>query len=78
MTLFVQILHKKHSVSINAVSFCIGYSYMYYNKIEINKSLLILLITDRNVELYPQFFLELITTQLRFYMVSPQLFLLRN
>ena len=27
-------------------------------------------------ELYPQFFLELITTQLRFYMVSPQLFLL--
>ena len=33
-------------------------------------------LTDRNVELYPQFFLELITTQLRFYMVSPQLFLL--
>ena len=31
---------------------------------------------DRNVELYPQFFLELITTQLRFYMVSPQLSLL--
>ena len=31
---------------------------------------------DRNVELYPQFFLELITTQLRFYMVSPQLVLL--
>ena len=30
----------------------------------------------RNVELYPQFFLELITTQLRFYMVSPQLSLL--
>ena len=29
--------------------------------------------TDRNVELYPQFFLELITTQLRFHMVSPQL-----
>ena len=29
-------------------------------------------LTDRNVELYPQFFLELITTQLRFYMVSPQ------
>ena len=28
------------------------------------------------VELYPQFFLELITTQLRFYMVSPQLSLL--
>ena len=27
-------------------------------------------------ELYPQFFLELITTQLRFYMVSPQLVLL--
>ena len=26
--------------------------------------------------LYPQFFLELITTQLRFYMVSPQLSLL--
>ena len=33
-------------------------------------------LTDRNVELYPQFFLELITTQLRFYMVSPQLSLL--
>ena len=33
-------------------------------------------LTDRNVELYPQFFLELITTQLRFYMVSPQLVLL--
>ena len=32
--------------------------------------------TDRNVELYPQFFLELITTQLRFHMVSPQLVLL--
>ena len=30
----------------------------------------------KNVELYPQFFLELITTQLRFYMVSPQLSLL--
>ena len=26
-------------------------------------------LTDRNVELYPQFFLEQITTQLRFYMV---------
>ena len=34
--------------------------------------------TDRNVELYPQFFLELITTQLRFYMVSPQLSLLNK
>ena len=33
--------------------------------------------TDRNVELYPQFFLELITTQLRFHMVSPQLVLLK-
>ena len=33
-------------------------------------------LTDRNVELYPQFFLELITTQLRFHMVSPQLVLL--
>ena len=33
-------------------------------------------LTHRNVELYPQFFLELITTQLRFYMVSPQLSLL--
>ena len=33
-------------------------------------------LTDRNVELYPQFFLELITTQLRFYMASPQLSLL--
>ena len=33
-------------------------------------------LTDRNVELYPQFFLELITTQLRFYMVSPQFSLL--
>ena len=35
-------------------------------------------LTDRNVELYPQFFLELhvITTQVRFYMVSPQLLLL--
>ena len=33
-------------------------------------------LTDRNVELYPQLFLELITTQLRFYMVSPQLVLL--
>ena len=33
-------------------------------------------LTDRNVELYPQFFSELITTQLRFYMVSPQLSLL--
>ena len=33
-------------------------------------------ITDRNVELYPQFFLELITTQLRFHMVSPQIVLL--
>ena len=32
--------------------------------------------TDRNVELYPQFFLELITTQLRFHMVSPQIVLL--
>ena len=32
--------------------------------------------TDRNVELYPQFFLQLITTQLRFHMVSPQLVLL--
>ena len=30
----------------------------------------------KQVELYPQFFLELITTQLRFYMVSPQLSLL--
>ena len=28
------------------------------------------------LELYPQFFLELITTQLRFHMVSPQLSLL--
>ena len=35
-------------------------------------------LTDRNVELYPQFFLELITTQLRFYMVSPQLSLLNS
>ena len=35
-------------------------------------------LTDRNVELYTQFFLELITTQLRFYMVSPQLSLLRT
>ena len=35
-------------------------------------------LTDRNVELYPQFFLELITTQLRFYMVSPQLSLLKS
>ena len=34
-------------------------------------------LTDRNVELYPQFFLELITTQLRFYMVSPQFSLLK-
>ena len=33
-------------------------------------------LTDRNLELYPQFFLELITTQLRFHMVSPQLVLL--
>ena len=33
-------------------------------------------LTDRNVELYPQFFLELITTQLRFHMVSPQVVLL--
>ena len=33
-------------------------------------------LTDRNVELYPQLFLELITTQLRFYMVSPQFSLL--
>ena len=33
--------------------------------------------TDRNVELYPQFFSELITAQLlRFHMVSPQLVLL--
>ena len=35
-------------------------------------------LTDRNVELYPQFFLELITTQLRFYMVLPQLVLLKD
>ena len=35
-------------------------------------------LTDRNVELYPQFFLELITTQLRFYMVSPQFSLLNK
>ena len=31
---------------------------------------------ESKVELYPQFFLELITTQLRFHMVSPQLVLL--
>ena len=35
-------------------------------------------LTDRNVELYPQFFLELITTQLRFNMVSPQIVLLNK
>ena len=35
-------------------------------------------LTDRNVELYPQFFLELITTQLRFHMVSPQLVYLKE
>ena len=29
-------------------------------------------------ELYPQFFLELIITQLRFHMVSPQLVLLKQ
>ena len=34
------------------------------------------LLTVNTLELYPQFFLELITTQLRFYMVSPQLVLL--
>ena len=34
--------------------------------------------TDRNVELTPQFFLELIITQLRFHMVSPQLVLLKK
>ena len=33
-------------------------------------------LTDQNVKLYPQFFLELITTQLKFHMVSPQLVLL--
>ena len=30
------------------------------------------------MELYPQFFLELIIPQLRFHMVSPQLVLLNN
>ena len=39
-------------------------------------SVLVLWMQYSNDVQYPQFFLELITTQLRFYMVSPQLSLL--
>ena len=55
------------------VSFDIYRGWKKINSPEDDQSLLI-----DNVELYPQFFLELITTQLRFYMVSPQLSLLKN